>query len=62
VLAVVTAVNSAAAGAGDSPEAAMDGYRPAVAVALIAALLGVVATAARRRAPERVTELAGEGA
>jgi sugar phosphate permease len=62
VLAVVTAVNTAAAGAGDSPQAVMDGYRPAVAVALIAALLGVVATAARRRAPEPAAELAEEGA
>ena len=61
VLAVVTAVNAAAAGAGDSPEAVMDGYRPAVAVALIAAALGAVATAARRRAPQPATELAEEG-
>ena len=40
----------------------MDGYQAAVAVAVIAALLGVVATAARRRAPQPATELAEGGA
>jgi predicted MFS family arabinose efflux permease len=60
VLAVVTAVNEAAAGPGGGPEAVMDGYRAAVAVALIAAGLGVVATLARRwrRASQPVPELA----
>ncbi len=62
VLAVVTAVNAAAAGEGSSPAAVMDGYQAAVAVAVIAAILGVVATAARRRAPQPATELAEGGA
>ena len=62
VLAVVTAVNAAAAGPGSSPQSVMDGYQAAVAVAVIAALLGVVATAARRRAPQPATELAEGGA
>ena len=62
VLAVVTAVNAAAAGPGDSPESVMTGYHAAIAVAVIAAILGVVATAARRRAPEPAVELAEGGA
>ena len=61
MLAVVTAVNAAAAGPGGSP-AVGDGRLPGgVAVAVIAALLGVVATAVRRRAPQPATELAEGG-
>ena len=62
VLAVVTAVNAAAAGPGSSPASVMDGYQAAIAVAVIAAILGVVATAARRRAPQPAAELAEGGA
>ena len=43
VLAVVTAVANAAAGPGGSAEAVMEGFRPALVVVLIAAVLGVVA-------------------
>ena len=43
VLAVVTAVNNANTGVGDSPEALLEGFHPAIAVSLIAALLGVLA-------------------
>lgn len=57
VLAVVTAVGDAAAGPGGGPQAVMDGYRPAVAVSLAVAVLGLVAvTAGRRRAPRRAPE------
>ena len=52
VLAVVTAVNNANAGAGSSGQALLDGFHPAIAVSLIAALLGVLAMTipGRRRA------------
>jgi hypothetical protein len=50
VLAVVTAVNNAAASPGGSPEAVLDGFHAAVVVSLAAALLGVAATALRGRA------------
>jgi EmrB/QacA subfamily drug resistance transporter len=57
VLAVVTAVDEAAT-SGTTPQAIMDGYRPAVMVSLIAAALGVVATvAARRRRPAAAPEV-----
>jgi EmrB/QacA subfamily drug resistance transporter len=49
VLAVVTAVNNANRGAGSSPQALLDGFHPALAVVLIAAVLGVGVTALRRR-------------
>jgi EmrB/QacA subfamily drug resistance transporter len=49
VLAVVTAVNSANAGAGGSPSALLDGFHAAIYVSLIAALLGVGAMTLRRR-------------
>jgi MFS family permease len=54
VLAVVTAVNDANAGAGGSPQALLDGFHAAIVVSLVAALLGAAATAvslAGRRAP-----------
>jgi predicted MFS family arabinose efflux permease len=44
-LAVVTAVNVAATGAGRSPEALLDGYRTALFVPVAGAVLGVVVTA-----------------
>jgi EmrB/QacA subfamily drug resistance transporter len=50
VLAVVTAVNDAAAGSGRSPSALMDGFHAGWAVSLVAALLGMVAMSVRRRA------------
>jgi hypothetical protein len=49
VLAIVTAVNNAAAGPGGSPSAVLDGFHAAIVVSLIAALLGVAATTLRRR-------------
>jgi EmrB/QacA subfamily drug resistance transporter len=48
VLAVVTAVNNAATGADGSQQALLDGFHAAIVVSVIAAGLGVVATAARR--------------
>jgi EmrB/QacA subfamily drug resistance transporter len=66
VLAVVTAVNNANTGVGDSSQALLDGFHPAIAVSLVAALLGVLAMTipGRRRAlaTARVeeTELAPE--
>ena len=52
VLAVVTAVNNANTGVGDSSQALLDGFHPAIAVSLVAALLGVLAMTipGRRRA------------
>jgi MFS family permease len=52
VLAVVAAVNAAASGSGQSPEALLDGFHAALVVPLAAAVLGVVALA--RRAPRAV--------
>lgn len=49
VLAVVTAVNDAA-GSDGSPQAVLDGFHAAVVVSLVAAVLGVAATALRGRA------------
>jgi hypothetical protein len=49
VLAVVTAVNNASAGAGGSPEALLDGFHAAIIVSLVVAALGVAATELRRR-------------
>jgi MFS family permease len=50
VLAVVTAVNNANTGLGGSPQALLDGFRPAIVVSVIAAALGVLAIGARRPA------------
>jgi MFS family permease len=50
VLAVTTAVNNAAAGAGGSSQAVLDGFQAAIVVSVIAAGLGAVVTAFRRRA------------
>ena len=49
VLAVVTAVINANASSGGSPQAAIDGFHTAIVVSLIAAILGVAATALHRR-------------
>ena len=51
VLAVVTAVNNAAAGPGGSPQAVLHGFHAAIVVSLVVALLGAAVTAlgARRR-------------
>jgi hypothetical protein len=49
VLAVVTAVNSASAGLGGSPDALLDGFHAAIIVSLVVAALGVAATVLRRR-------------
>jgi MFS family permease len=51
VLAVTTAVNSASAGSGGSPDALLDGFHAAIVVSLVAALLGVAAVALKRRQP-----------
>jgi EmrB/QacA subfamily drug resistance transporter len=51
VLAVVTAVNNAATGPAGSAQGLLDGFHAAVIVSLVAAVLGVVATGLRRRAP-----------
>jgi EmrB/QacA subfamily drug resistance transporter len=50
VLAIATAVNSAGAGSGGSPEALLDGFQAAIVVSLAAAVLGVAAMVLRRRA------------
>jgi EmrB/QacA subfamily drug resistance transporter len=58
VLAVVTAVNNANRGAGSSAQALLDGFHPALAVAVIAAVLGVAVIALRRRTrPAPVVEV-----
>jgi sugar phosphate permease len=49
VLAVVTAVNTASRGTGSSPQALLDGFRPALVVSLIVAVLGVLAMTVRVR-------------
>jgi EmrB/QacA subfamily drug resistance transporter len=67
VLALVTAVADAAAGADGSAASVLDGYHAALYVPLIAAVLGVAATTLRRRGaalvvatePSEVDELAG---
>ena len=48
VLAVVTAVNNANAGAGGSPQALLEGFQAAVIVSVAVAVLGVIATMQRR--------------
>ena len=60
VLAVVAAVNAAAAGGGQSPEALLDGFHAALVVPLAAAALGVVALA--RRSPRAVPVAEAEAA
>jgi hypothetical protein len=50
VLAITTAVNNAANGAADSPQALLDGFQAAVVVSVIASGIGVAVTALRFRA------------
>jgi EmrB/QacA subfamily drug resistance transporter len=56
VLAVVTAVNNANTGGDGSPQALLDGFHPALAVSVIAAVLGIAAIGLRwpRRQPQLV--------
>jgi EmrB/QacA subfamily drug resistance transporter len=62
-LAIATAVASANTGADGSPQALLDGFQAAVVVSVIAAVLGVLVTAPRRRArPELAEELEPEPA
>jgi EmrB/QacA subfamily drug resistance transporter len=49
VLAVATAVNNANVGSDGSPQALLDGFHAAIVVSVVAATLGVVAVAVRRR-------------
>ena len=61
VLAITTAVNNAANGSADSPQALLDGFRAAAVVSIVAAGLGVAVTALRvraRRAPAAVVQTA----
>jgi MFS family permease len=51
VLAVVTAIDNAGTGSSHTPDALLHGFRDAVAVSVVAAALGVVAFAFRRRMP-----------
>jgi EmrB/QacA subfamily drug resistance transporter len=60
VLAVVTAVNSANAGADGSPSAVLDGFHAAIFVSLIVALLGAATVTLRRRGREPTAEPAVE--
>src|SRR5215216_3491943 len=48
-LAIVTAVNNAAAGPDGSPPSILDGFHAAIVVSVVAAVLGVAATTLRRR-------------
>jgi MFS family permease len=61
VLAVTTAVNNAAAGSDGSPQALLDGFQAAIVVSVIAAGLGAIVTAVRRR-PQEVPEAVSEEA
>jgi MFS family permease len=65
VLAVVTAVNTAAAGPDGSPQSILDGFHAAIVVSVIVAALGVLVTAlpVRRTAPaEAPAEVKAEAA
>jgi EmrB/QacA subfamily drug resistance transporter len=55
VLAVVTAVDNANVGSDGSPQALLDGFRAAVVVSVVAAVLGVLASLRRTR-PEPAVE------
>jgi EmrB/QacA subfamily drug resistance transporter len=48
VLAIATAVNSAAAGSDGTPVSILDGFQAAIVVSVVAAILGVAATTLRR--------------
>ncbi len=63
VLAVVTAVNNANTGVGSSGQALLDGFHPAIAVSLVAALCGVLAmTLPGLRRAAAVERRRGDGA
>jgi sugar phosphate permease len=49
VLAIVTAVNSAAAGPDGTPGSILDGFQAAIVVSVVAGIVGVAATTLRRR-------------
>jgi EmrB/QacA subfamily drug resistance transporter len=61
-LAISTAVNNANVGSGDSAQAMLDGFHPALAVSVIASLLGIIAIGVRlpRARPEVVTEVVAQ--
>jgi EmrB/QacA subfamily drug resistance transporter len=61
-LAITTAVNNANVGSGDSAQAMLDGFHPALAVSVIASLLGIIAIGVRlpRARPEVVTEVVAQ--
>jgi EmrB/QacA subfamily drug resistance transporter len=61
-LAIVTAVNNANVGAGDSAQAMLDGFHPALAVSVIASLLGIIAIGVRvpRRRSEPVVDVVAD--
>jgi sugar phosphate permease len=54
VLAIVTAVNNANAGADGSSQSLLDGFHAAIVVSIVAALVGVVVSVRRRSVPEVV--------
>jgi EmrB/QacA subfamily drug resistance transporter len=58
-LAIVTAVNNANVGVGGSAQAMLDGFHPALAVSVIASLLGIIAIGVRlpRRRSQTVVDL-----
>jgi EmrB/QacA subfamily drug resistance transporter len=62
ILAIVTAVNNANVGVGDSAQAMLDGFHPALAVSVIASLLGIIAIGVRvpRRRSEPVVDPVGD--
>jgi MFS family permease len=64
VLAIVTAVDSAYAGSGAGGQALLDGFHPAIAVSVIAAVLGVTAIAVgivrRPAVPVELVAVAGD--
>jgi MFS family permease len=60
-LAIVTAVNNANVGSGGSAQALLDGFHPALAVSVIASLLGIIAIGVRLpRRSEVIAELPPE--
>jgi EmrB/QacA subfamily drug resistance transporter len=61
-LAITTAVNNANVGEGGSAQAMLDGFHPALAVSVIASLLGIIAIGVRlpRARPEVVTEVVAQ--
>jgi EmrB/QacA subfamily drug resistance transporter len=56
VLAIATAVSAANAGSDGSAQAVLDGFHAAIIVSVIVAVIGTVAVALQRRAPDIATE------